>query len=65
MSVQPTSEAQLGDVVSNECTKGCRVVTTSHVIISVYYERYERGHRRDRFRMYKELCCQGRLMGSA
>jgi hypothetical protein len=45
MSVQPASDAQLSNVVFNECTKKCRVVTASHGTISVHYEQYVRGHR--------------------
>jgi hypothetical protein len=50
---------------SNRGAKKYRMVTASHKAISVYYERYEQGHRKDRLRICKESHCQGRLTGSA
>jgi hypothetical protein len=42
VSVKPASKVWLDNV---EYAKECRVVTTSHGAISVYYEQYVRGHR--------------------
>jgi hypothetical protein len=41
------------------------MVTTSHETISVYFECYEQGHRRDRFQVCEESRYQGHLPGCA